>query len=370
VPTGPRPVLHVTNGDSAAQTLQETSLGGDVLAWRDALHEGPVPDVSSDGLRDVRAAFLGGCGWGAAAMIRKELARRDELLASAASGRRPVVLWFEHDLYDQLQLLQVLDRIGEAGGPGPDLVRIVQVGSFEGRPSFHGLGELSAAELESLWPSRTPVTGELVEQARRAWAAVRAPEPTAMEALAREDVPGLPFLGNALRRLLEELPEAGSGLSRSERQVLEAIAAGARTPVEVLAACQAREGAPFEGDTWAFRRMADLGAIGLLRTADGTAFPTPPPRGDHDAFARASFALTDAGRAVLAGENDRVALGLDRWVGGTHLHAGAPWRWDREEAGVVQAARARMTMPARPFASPAQTVSSTRFPSGSSTTLS
>jgi hypothetical protein len=337
VPSGPQPVLHVTNGDSVAQTLQETSLGGDVLAWRDALHEGPVPDVSSDALREVRAAFLDACGWGEAYTIGNELARRDELLASAVSGHRPVVLWFEHDLYDQLQLLQVLDQIGEAGGPGPDLVRMIQVGSFEGRPSFHGLGELSAAELESLWPSRTPVSGELVEQGRRAWAALRAPEPTAMEALAREDVPGLPFLAKALRRLLEELPDAGSGLSRSERQLLEAIAEAARSPVEVFAACQAREEAPYEGDTWAFRRMADLCALGLLRTADGSGLPAPPPRGDHDAYARTSFVPTDAGRAVLAGETDRVALGLDRWVGGTHLHAGAPWRWDRERGSVVRA---------------------------------
>ena len=32
-------LLHVTNGDSAAGTLRETSLGGDVLAWRDVLNE-------------------------------------------------------------------------------------------------------------------------------------------------------------------------------------------------------------------------------------------------------------------------------------------------------------------------------------------
>ena len=34
--------LHVTNGESAANTLRQTSIGGAVLPWRDALHEGPV----------------------------------------------------------------------------------------------------------------------------------------------------------------------------------------------------------------------------------------------------------------------------------------------------------------------------------------
>jgi hypothetical protein len=39
--------------------------------------------------------------------------------------------------------------------------------------------------------------------------------------------------------------------------------------------------------------------------------------------------LTDAGERVLAGEADRVELlGVDRWVGGTHVGAGSVWRWD------------------------------------------
>lgn len=36
-------LLHVTNGDSAGNTLRQTSLGGAVLPWQDVLHEGPVP---------------------------------------------------------------------------------------------------------------------------------------------------------------------------------------------------------------------------------------------------------------------------------------------------------------------------------------
>jgi hypothetical protein len=38
-------MLDITNGDSAAGTLRETTLGGDVLAWRDTLNDGPVPAV-------------------------------------------------------------------------------------------------------------------------------------------------------------------------------------------------------------------------------------------------------------------------------------------------------------------------------------
>jgi hypothetical protein len=45
---------------------------------------------------------------------------------------------------------------------------------------------------------------------------------------------------------------------------------------------------------------------------------------------------------VLRGEDDRVALlGLDRWLGGTHVTAGNDWRWDRARTALVRGRTAR-----------------------------
>jgi hypothetical protein len=83
-----------------------------------------------------------------------------------------------------------------------------------------------------------------------------------------------------------------------------------------------------------WRRLAGL--AGLVAPADGGPLPAPPPLGDGRTFASTRVALTDDGRAVLAGHADRVdLLGLDRWLGGTHLHAGAVPRWDRAAGRVV-----------------------------------
>ncbi len=40
-------MLHLTNGDSAADLIREAGIGGKVLPWRDVLHMGPVPDKLS-----------------------------------------------------------------------------------------------------------------------------------------------------------------------------------------------------------------------------------------------------------------------------------------------------------------------------------
>jgi hypothetical protein len=53
------------------------------------------------------------------------------------------------------------------------------------------------------------------------------------------------------------------------------------------------------------------------------------------------LAITQAGRAVLAGEADVVKLnGIDRWLGGVHLiGAEAAWRWDTRRLALVRADR-------------------------------
>ena len=332
-PTTRPTLLHVTNGESAGNTLRATSLGGAVLPWNDVLHEGPVPAVPRRELLEVRASFLSGCGWGSRTAIRSSLERRDRQLIRALRDGVHVVLWFEHDLYDQLQLIDALALVDEAGA----LPELIVVSSFPGKPSFRGLGELSPDELETLWPSRRQATAETLAAACDAWAAFREPDPVALAAFAGGVGP-LELLRAALLRLLEELPAAGDGLSGTERRALEAVAAGASTPSTAFAAAQELEEAPFLGDAWFFRALAGLGGgeVRLVEGDDGRPLSAPPPLGDGRRFGSIRLRLTGAGERVLRGESDRVELlGLDRWLGGTHLTAQNAWRWDRVERRVL-----------------------------------
>src|SRR5262249_18538276 len=110
--------LHVTNGDSAAATLRETGLVGDrLVVWRDVLPEGPVPAVDDARLRAVRAEFLGA--------DPRDLAERDGALAAGRDG--DYVLWFEADLYDQLQLVQILAALS-ALEVAPERLTLICIG--------------------------------------------------------------------------------------------------------------------------------------------------------------------------------------------------------------------------------------------------
>jgi hypothetical protein len=314
-------VLHITNGDSVAGPLVQTSLGGEAFAWRDVYHEGPVRSGERSRLIDARAAFLASCGWGDEDTIRDELLARDAGFVTALREGREIVLWFEHDLYDQLQLIDVLALAGEAGFD-PEQLELIEIGSFPGRPGFRGLGELNGAELESLWPQRRAVTDEDTAGAQLAWEAVRRADPRGVAEVHRDPPPSRPFLAAAFGRLLEELPAVGDGLSRTERQLLRLLADGPLLTGALFVASQDLEESPFHGDVWILRTLEGLegvdGSTPLVSLTEGSA------------------AITAAGRSVLAGEADRVELlGIDRWVGGTHLVPDAVWRWDAGASELV-----------------------------------
>jgi hypothetical protein len=327
-------MLHVTNGDVAVTRIRQAAIEGQVLPWQDVLHDGPVPSgLDDDALRETRARFIAGEFWADLDTARSELAARDAALAAA---KDPVVLWFEHDLYDQLQLLQVLDRLADRAAEGL-VVEMVDPPTY--------LGMLDPDFFRGLFDLRDEVPPEAFQLGRAAWAAFRSPEPTQIEAFLERDTSILPNLDPALRRLLEEFPAVDNGLSRTEGQTLEAVAGGARTVREAYhAAHHAREEAVFLGDAGfvsVLRRLVEAYEPLVVRV-DGGSFESVGFDDDRGARRHRDvldfeLELTPAGRLVLDGLADHVALnGVDRWLGGVHLQGReAAWRWDPAAGRIV-----------------------------------
>lgn len=315
-------MLHVTNGDAAAERLREAGFEGSVLPWRDVLHEGPVPaNLGPKYLRAARARFLAGQGWTTYEAALHDQTERDAILAQA--GRQgAVVLWFEHDLYDQLQLLQVLCRLA----PHVE-ARLPVALACEARY----LASASPEALHALYDRRVSVGDAHVDTARRAWSAFRAHDPSPLVAEAHgAECPALPFVAAALRRHLEEFPD-DDGLSRSERQALAAFAEGPRVLAEAYhAAHHECEEPVFLTDLVFASYLARLSSVPtpLLTFEQGEPIRSGAARAARPgAFWSRRAVLTDAGRAVLRGDADHLTLNApDRWLGGVHLRGRHAWR--------------------------------------------
>jgi hypothetical protein len=210
-------------------------------------------------------------------------------------------------------------------------VSLVCVGSFPGHPAFKGLGELSPAELRSLLGTRQRVADPQYALAQRAWQAFREPTPEALDDLRRGDTSALPYLGAAIGRLLQEYPWTVDGLSRTERRLLALADQGGIALAAAFPRMHEGEDAYYVTDA-SLRQLADS----FSRTSP--ALLTLTTESTNGEVLKGSVALTDTGRAVLAGKRDRIATcGIDRWLGGVHLHNSADiWRWDESQQTICR----------------------------------
>jgi hypothetical protein len=318
--------LHVTNGDNAAAQLRQADIGGDILPWGDVLHEGPVPPgLSLDALRDVRARFIAGQGWGNLQEVLDDFTSRDRALV-ASVGCEEIVLWFEQDLYDQLQLLQVLDWFSGRSDVSGKV-------SFCDVPDY--LGTLPAERVRECLEIRRAVKPEDLNAARSAWEAFRNPDPTVMETLMHRGVPGFPRVDAAFLRHLQEFPSVKNGLSLSEENALSAILAGRSILHETFVASHhEREEHVFLGDAVfaVYLQRLSLVEKPLVVFDDGNRIVLPRDHVAREAFWKKRAVLTPTGKDVLNGKLDFVRLnGVDRWRGGVYLNGrGSVWRWDSD----------------------------------------
>jgi hypothetical protein len=212
---------------------------GDFLPWRDVLHEGPVDaSLPLHELSSSRARFIADSGWGSLEDVERQFRERDSRLERAGNDEE-VVLWFEHDLYDQLQLIQVLAWFREH--PHPRLTLICEA---------EYLGEMKPKRVEALFRSRKSVTPKQLEVAGRAW--------SIFPGAANGDLSALPFLRAALLRYREE-PR------RTQELILIELMAGPLELEELFRRTQAKDEPRFLGDTVFRKRLEELEALGFVR---------------------------------------------------------------------------------------------------------
>jgi hypothetical protein len=306
-------IVHVCNGDSTADTLSLADLPGEIRVWADALDQGPLLPVSDEEHYRVRGELWAARGTPGGA---EQLAAWDRGVDEAAAAEE-LILWFEHDLFDQLALIRLLARLARRGLP--QQLTIVSIDRHPEVPEFLGLGQLKPEQLAELWPRRTPLSRDAIDESITAWIAVTAADPRALPFLVRR-IKAMPFLAGALERHLEEFPDPQSGLSRTERQLLAAVARGVTSTGELMRAVQSIDPRYPITDTLLASTLQTLGRCGFIEGAPG------------------SPAVTSLGRQALAGAIDRVhEVGIDDWRGGVRLSGRGPvWRWDGAQRKLIE----------------------------------
>ncbi len=337
-------MLHIHGGSNLLDQLRAAGLPGEFLEWSEVLCDGPTPaGLPPDAWRSTRAAFLDSAygridGRGAL----ERLVAQDRGLDRAATLEDEIVLWFGPDLFCQAILAALLDRF--AAAPPAGRLSLLCIGTYPGvddhrscTPAF-----LSAEQLREVFARRDPVRPQQLALARDIWSAWCAPTPEPLGAVAGRDTSALPYLGDGVRRRLEEFPWTVNGLSRTERGVLAALAAAERSFIQLFEEVREDEERSWVTDVMLLHRVRVLAIAPtplVATVAEAPPADTLAPDVGRDAR-QLRFRLTPAGQEVLEGKRDAIATnGIDTWIGGVHLTGENLWRWNagtrRLEPGTV-----------------------------------
>jgi hypothetical protein len=322
-------VLHIHNGDSAAGTAKKSEIPGEHLAWREALVCGPAPGgLSIDEFCQVRAQHLADA-YGANLEKTVQGLRAQEETLARFSDHEEVVLWFEPDLFGQVQLIYLLDRFAQTD-LGRTRLSLLCIDEFPGVTGFRGFGELNEEQLAALFPERQEVTQLQLDLGSKAWQAYSSAQATGLIALLDSNTSALPYLKSALSKHLQRFPSTDNGLGRIERVGLELVAQGHSNFRSLFPAFARREAEYGFGDAQFYlelKRLADASPRALSLIIADNRVATDPAQ-----ILLTSFEITEFGKVVLAGEEDFVRRnGIDHWLGGVHLVGSeAPWRWDEQ----------------------------------------
>ncbi len=324
-------MLHIVNGLSTLKTLDRTDIRGARVSGDDIFAEGPVQDcLQTPAAWRTRAEYLQKHFGIPKEQYLQRKQERERSLQSFAYHEE-VVLWFEFDLFCQLNLLYLLHWFSKKE-LGNSKLTLICPGDFPGVKQFRGIGTLSPRQITSLFEDRMEITDQQRKLAERAWCAYSSPDPTQIQLLLQQGTEELRYLHKAFSAHLERFPSTGSGLNSVEAKMLESLSDGPRKFPDLFDTVSNSE-TMFShgmGDVQFSAYLAALaeGENPLIRMDNFAGILTQDV--ERRALGKWTIRITDQGKEVLKGRQDNIELrGIDRWLGGVHLKSpDQVWRWD------------------------------------------
>lgn len=329
-------MLHIVNGDHVGDKLRQANIQGDILVWREIYPVGPVfEDMSGQKEKSLRARYLEETlGIPAADFISS--CESQEQALQRFDTYKEVVLWFEHDLFDQTMLCCLLHWFAKQD-LGTTRIHLLCIGDYPGVDQFRGLGQLTSEQLKSLFGTWRPIEEEQLELGSHLWKAYASQRVEDHIGILQTDTSELPFARAAFTQHAARLPSPTNGLGIVEQTILEIVEKGIHSSSAIFKDFSEQQHEIGMGDVefWYRLRTLSTGPNALLaRRAPDASFEAAPQT--LLSLEPSAVELTEQGRKVLSGAQDWIIEnGIDEWYGGLHLTKDTRWRWDRTEKRLV-----------------------------------
>ena len=215
-------LLHITNGDSFTERLKKLPLKGDIITWREMLCEGKtLSNVGSESFWKTRFEFLNknyriSKSW----FVEKTLKEYRSLCNHKQQDQ--IVLWFEYDLFCQINMLAVLSWLKTYRRHAE--ISLVCSGNEDDTDALYGLNELTDEQLLDLYKRRKVLTQDDIEYADYVWQLYCSDNPMRLENLMDFESFQFDYLSDAIKAHLQRFPSIKNGLNAVENKVLQVAA--------------------------------------------------------------------------------------------------------------------------------------------------
>ncbi|MEH7304588.1 DUF1835 domain-containing protein [Neobacillus drentensis] len=312
-------MIHLVNGDVVGSKLG--NLPGDVLVWREMYDFGPLCNDISDEIWIRRRADFFEKNIAIPAPLFIQNCENQNRFLAGIPRETEMILWFEHDRYDQTMLMYLLNELSNKEFKN---LSMVTINEYPGVDTFYGLGILSSQQLEELfYTKKQPITNEQINEAITCWEAYTSRNPTEIEKWIAASNTKLPFLRQALQSHLSYFPSVHTGLNEVETFVVNYLE---RYPCSFVELFQAiAEQRRNDG-------ISDLYFAAMLNQLMDGPYPllecdSPLPN-FHNPEPKAKLRLSSNGLDILTGHKFHFEIdSRDWWIGGINIKEDH-WFWD------------------------------------------
>ena len=212
--------LHITNGDSTTNYLKKLRFSGEFITWREMLCEGKTTtDVGSESFWKNRFDFLK-----TVYKVNKptfiEFTLKEYRNLCKKKEQNEIVLWFEPDLFCQINMLAVLSWI-KRYRKGYEIC-LVSAGTDAKSHKNTGFSLLSEEQINLLYKNRVLLSQDDIEYADYIWQLYCSDSPLRLETVYNFN-PMSPFqhLESAIEAHLKRFPSIENGLNFVENNILK-----------------------------------------------------------------------------------------------------------------------------------------------------
>lgn len=217
--------LHILNGDSTLNKFNASGIEGETFVWRDVLSDGPVnTEFASESFWNQRSLFMTQAFKLADGEYEKGGTIPFKALQKILKGYSEITLWFEYDLFCQINMIALIQWIGKQGLE--NTISLVCAGKTDDSDTLLALGEIEPSQYTELFASRLKLGSREYEFCSDVYEAYGATDPNDLYNYILMSFSGFPYLPDALEAHLRRFPSQQNGLTEIENKLIQLIRAG------------------------------------------------------------------------------------------------------------------------------------------------